>query len=130
MNIEEGIFLFLKDAVELKHLIGDSIFPLTVPEREALPYITYRRISGARVRSISGPSGIARPRFQFDIYALKYDDSRDIANALRRAMDGFSGFMGSVQVGSVTLYVERDQYQDESRTYRFTLDFVISHKEA
>lgn len=94
--------------------------------------MTYFKVSGARIHSLSGPSGLAHPRFQFDIYsdgADGYKKCKDVAKQLRKALDGFRGVVDGINIQSCLLVNEEDPYEEEPELYRVSMDFMIMHIE-
>lgn len=132
MLVEEALHDYLSTHPGLSALIAGRIYPLVLPQKPTLPAITYQRISGLRVRSHQGPSGLASPRFQFDAWADSYASARTVADELRRALDGFRGMMGGapgVRVDAVHLDTDRDLYETETRRWRVQADYFVWHEE-
>jgi len=128
--IEEAVYTHLKTDANVAALVGTRIYPLVAPQDAAYPLLVYQRISTPRVRSHSGPSGLAYPRIQITCAADQYDVTRSLANTVRASMDGFKGLLGSlVDVGAVFAENEIDEYEDQSKAFTIRLDMVIWHKE-
>lgn len=128
MVIEEALYEHLKTNAGVSALVGSRIYPIEAPQEATQPYIVYQRISGPRLRSHGGPSGLAHPRFQFTGVAATYPSLRSVMNALRAAFDGFRGVMGGgggVDVGGC--FVENEIDSEEGFVSR--LDVVVWHKE-
>lgn len=133
MMIEEALVAHLLADADVSALIDDRIFPNVAPQDAALPLLVYQRISSPRVRSQSGPSGLAHPRFQIRAKAATYAGARDLANKVRVSLDGFAGTMGGgggVSVGAAFLDNERDAYEDTLEAHSVPMDFIIWHREA
>ena len=132
MIIEEALVAYLTGYAGLSALIGTRLYPLRLPENPTYGAVTYHRISGPRVQSHSGPSGLAYPRFQFDCYATSYLGAKNVATQVRIALDGFKGTMGGtsgVAVSSALSQNDRDFYDPATRTWRVSTDFIIGHAE-
>jgi len=126
MVIEEALYSHLAADGGVSALVGNRIYPIEAPQQAALPYLVYQRVSGPRVRSHSGPSGLASPRFQITGAAETYPSLRALMNAVRVALDGFRGTMGGgVEVGAA--FVENELDSEETSVSR--LDVVLWHKE-
>ena len=75
MAIEDGLVALLSADSGVSALVGNRIHPLVLPRKPTYPALVYQRVSGERVRSLSGPSGRVRPRVQIDAYAeLKWEE--------------------------------------------------------
>lgn len=91
MTIEYGLVQRLEDDSTVGTLAGDRIYPHKLPQGPTLPAITYARVSGAREKVLKGLSQLARPTFQFDLWAKKYTEMKSLADAIRSSFDGFQG---------------------------------------
>ena len=128
MNIEEALYSKLVSDAG----VSTRIYPNVVPQDIALPAVAYQRISTVRDMAHDGPLGIAHVRFQLTISAASYTSARAVANAIRTALDGFSGLMGGV--GGVTVeasFVENDSdgYNQAGGEQVVRLDVLIIHQE-
>jgi len=128
VNIEEALYSKLVSDAG----VSTRIYPNVVPQDIALPAVAYQRISTVRDMAHDGPLGIAHVRFQLTISAASYTSARAVANAIRTALDGFSGLMGGV--GGVTVeasFVENDSdgYNQAGGEQVVRLDVLIIHQE-
>jgi len=99
------------------------IYPDDAVQSAGLPSVIYNRVSGYRVNSMSGYSGLENPRFQFNIYSTLVDDLRVICDALIAALDAATTFT------AVPCYGPFDGYDDEIGIYRRVLDVSIWNQE-
>lgn len=114
----------------VKGICSSRVYPVLLPQRPVFPAITYQRISGASDMALTGATGLSHPRFQVDIWSATYAATQALADAVREALNNYSGTVGSVAIGSVVLQSERDQYESEPvALYRVIMDFNIWHKE-
>ena len=99
-----------------------------------LPALTYQRIDTPRVHShdTSGATGTAHPRIQFDCWAASYANAKGLADALRGALNGYKGTMGSVNPVTVQSALQEDERFDDfadAGIVRISCDFIIWHLE-
>lgn len=138
MIIEEAIAALLEADSGVSAIVDDRIFPQVIRQDEEgvirLPAITYTNVSGFREHSLLGPAGYARPRMQIDCWAYFYLEAKQIAEAVRLALDGFRGDVSigsdSLRIESSTLVNVQDFDADEGKIRRVSLDFSIHHQEA
>ena len=130
MSIAADIVAFLLADSTLGGLIGTRLYPLKLPQDPTMPAITYQWISGARVHSTDGASGLSSPRIQFDCWALTYLEAEAVFEALRKRLDGFQGTAGASRIQAAFFESERDLYDDEARLYRRSTDFFVWYEEA
>ncbi len=94
--IQDALFYYLtNDATDLIAEVQTKVYPFSsVPTGTDRPYITYQIIDNSHTHHQGGASGLADPRFQFDVWAnIEYDAYR-ILDILRKALDVFRGPMG------------------------------------
>lgn len=135
ITIEEGLFAYLSTNAGLVALISTRVYPNKLPETVTLPALTYQRIDSPRVHThdTSGATGTAYPRFQFDAWATTYASAKAITDALRAALNGYRGTMGT---GGTAVTVQGALVQDESfddfadaGMLRISSDYIIWHLE-
>jgi hypothetical protein len=124
-TIDEDIVALLAADAGVSALVSARIYPDVPAESTVLPCIVYRRISGPRVQILSGPNGLAHPRFEFNCLATSKGGAKTVADAVRAALDGHRGnaFV------DVTLLDERSFFDNEPKQYRADVDFEIFHTE-
>ena len=145
--IEAGIRALLLADTGVSALVADStrdppgrgrVFPLMLPQTPAspLPAITYARVSGIRDTTLSGPVGLVKARLQVDCWASTFDGARGLAGAVRRALDGYRGWVSDVNpddpadvtnhdVQGCFLLTERDLYEPDPKTFRVVQDYLV-----
>lgn len=139
-DVEEGLFALLTGTAAVGAIVGDKVYPIEVPQGARPPWVVYFRVSGPRVRSLDGPSGLAQPRFQVECQGATADQARGLANAVRRALDGYRGTVtttaspaDTVRIGGISLLSDQDGFEDATgpgrRSFRRILDFLVTHEE-
>lgn len=129
MILEEGIYAHLTDDAGVAALVGTRIYPLQVPQDVTLPAVAYQRISGPRDHAHDGPTGLVRARVQFSALGSTYLEAKTVTEALRAALDGFKGTMGTVEVQTVFLENERDEWAEAFRLPVVRQDVIFWYKE-
>lgn len=136
MSVERALYQRLTiGAPNVSALVGTRIYPMVAPLAVSMPFCTFARISTDRVRSLSGPSGLAMARFTLDALALTYPECRAAADALRRRMDGWrrlevgAGWSCNVKASSLLSDADLHEPDAEPALFRATLDFMITYEE-
>ena len=83
---------------------------------DATPYIVHTQITGTRVNSLKGDSGLANPRFQVDVYA----DTKAQATSLKRAVR--EAILANPDLAA-TLIPEGSGYEPDTKRYRQRQEF-------
>lgn len=107
--------------------IGGRMYPETLPQMPTLPAITYQVVSEWRRPTMHGTDGLPRTRVQVDCWARTSLEARAIADAVREAVDGFSGLMGSpgTEIGGLFAANTFSSYDPEAKMYRVSRDYVV-----
>jgi len=130
VSIETGLYSHLTTDSDVSALVGTRVYPLKLPQGYTLPAISYQRVSGDRLATLSGPTGRANPRFQIDCWASTYSGVRDLASKVRQALDGHKGGLGGEDdVGGISIEGDRDLFEENTEVFRVTMDFFIPHFE-
>lgn len=130
MDIEEGLCAFLEAATSVTAVASTRIYPDVLPQVPQYPAVTIERISGQRVHNLAGPSGLGTPRIRINAWALSKAESKSLARAIRQAVDGYRGLMGTVEVRQTRIENEIDLYESDVFVYRTAQDYFLSHAEA
>jgi Protein of unknown function (DUF3168) len=136
-DLRPGLFAFLRDDAVIGPLVTTGgvarVYPVRLPQGIKLASIVYTRISGQGDYTMAGASGYARPRYQIDAWSPDPDAAGRLANAVKAALDGFTGAIGTganaVFVQGVFIADEREDYDDTVQMYRVSRDYFIHHEE-
>ncbi len=93
------------------------------------PAIRFFRVDdpSVAITNDGGPTSLARPRFQFDIYAKTAIESKEIAEQLRISWDGFSGTVVGVIIQVAFKDSAGGTYEESPNLYHTRMDFIIWH---
>lgn len=89
--------------------IGHRVFSDLAASQDNLPFITYRRTDINREQTLESPMGVPRLSVEFTIFATTRLQSRQIADDVRRVLDGFGGHFDNTQVRQTSLESESDE---------------------
>ena len=83
-----------------------------------IPYIVYAVIDDVAMMHLTAQSGDAIARVQVDSYADSHDGARELADAVREAVNGFYGTVttseGSIDITMLKLDTSYDSYETPS----------------
>ncbi len=121
MSVETDFRGYLINDAMVSGLIGTRVYPLMMPQGFTLPAVTYQRVSSDREYDLTdGPVGWCWARFQLDCYADSFSGVRELAEAVRQALDWNNG---------ITIEGERDLFEENTEVYRVTQDYLVPHSE-
>jgi hypothetical protein len=119
--ITDALVLFLHNHDELRAIQGSRLYPIRLPQEIQLPASTYRRVDAPRSLNQSGGE-LARPRYQFDLYAETYLEVATLSEAFLQAIrDWRAGRRDPAPIGGP---YDTDE-PVELKRYRMTFDVVL-----
>ena len=127
--IEEAIIEKITSTAAIVALIGDRCYLDTLPKDVEYPCIRYFRVSDppTAMSHDGGPSSLARPRFQFDIFAPAGIDAIFAREQLRIALDGLQETVLDVDIQAAFKDGSRGFYDEATNLYIEQMDFIIWH---
>lgn len=120
-------------------LVGTRIYWVRIPQKPqsetTYPCITYRRATGGHMHHLDNAQGYAQPIFEIDVWGPDSEVVENVGEQVRLKLQGFSGTMGTTDVGGVTLDDEQDFYipsdiGDDIGVHRIQYKYKIGHGEA
>jgi hypothetical protein len=108
---EQAISAVLLSDPAVAAVVGQRIYPVLAPATADLPLVTWRRSGVQRQHTLSGPMGMPTVLLSVELFAPTYEAVRDLADRVRRALDGYGGSPADcVLVNNVSLDNETDGY--------------------
>lgn len=102
------IYSILANDADVAALVGTRIYPMFVPQGASMPAITYQRIVGVRDHVLDGTTEMAEAVYQINCWSDEYSETRDLADAVRGALDDYEGTVGGVVIQNIHLEDEDD----------------------
>lgn len=109
-DIENAIYSRLTSVTAVSTRVSQRVYPTLIADSSTVtPYVVYTRVAGQHTLSTGGMTGLAEA--SFDIVCVTsgtsaYKDAKGLRDAIRLAIDGYRGAIGSVNVRGV--FVEDD----------------------
>ena len=105
-----------------------AIYPIFLPQSHAgFPAMTYSQDADDDFHLLEGVSTLYEALVSLDIYSYGYEINREIADAVRAALVGFSGTFGSVTAQHVRCSRDIDLYESDTRLHHTSLQFLIAY---
>jgi len=89
-------------------VFGDRVFPVIAPQNTPYPLLCYRRLSSTAVAALGGTAGCPVVTIEVKVYARSYASSLDAAEAVRKALNKFTGTLDGCKVQRTTWIQESD----------------------
>lgn len=134
MTLAKGIYDYLSTYCT----VGDHVYPWRLPKASELPCVTYQIIpaagpllvhSDAHDGSAPVESLFIRERVQWDAWAGSYIECEALGVELRHLLHAFRGQWGDLAIGSVSMDIMLDSYEEEVGVYRKIMDGMVRFNE-
>jgi hypothetical protein len=122
MAIESKIYDALK-ASDTLIAVTTAIYPDRIPQQTTLPTVTYSRVSGVRLWTLSGYTSVENCRVQFDIYSTSVLQRRTLCDLVINALASSTTF------NTVADNSPRDEYDDQTGVFSRSIDVSIWNRE-
>lgn len=111
--------------------LTDRAYPSGVlPQNPTLPALTFLLVSENRPKaSPQGPLQLCEARFQIDAWAARSVAAYELAEAVRKKIDGYRGPAGDEVIQSITSETGRDFYESEAKQHRVSRDYMVWFEE-
>jgi hypothetical protein len=133
-DIGKAIRTRLLSVSAVTDLVSTRIYPLTLPQGVTMPAVRYQRVSGNSDPHVTGTTGAATARLQFDIFANTYAGAEALRDAIREAIDQYTGTSSGVTIHSCNAAMHMDLFDepvhgDAVGLYQMVSDYEIVHSE-
>jgi hypothetical protein len=105
---EKALYDILSSAAGVTQYVGGRIYPSLIDQGAGLPAIAYEQISGPRFHEVSHPMGWVESRYQISIWAATYLQACEISDAVRIAIDGYTGVTVGLDIDHIFVTDEGD----------------------
>lgn len=126
MMIESGIHKLIVTDPRFADIADSRLYPILLPNDSPLPAATYQAISIKALYVLDARVNFDQLRFHVDTWGKTYGHAKDLASAVVKVLDGFSGALpdGSHVFGT-QLRNSTDYYEHEALIYRVLIEFDI-----
>jgi hypothetical protein len=133
VTLRQAVRAMLADAPGVSAIVGGRVYNATAARGVVYPRITFTVPGQSGEHLLSGPDGSAVARVRVSCWATDGETAERLSNAVKAALDGFQGYVGSVYVENCGWAFEADQTEPAgdgaSGTIHQTLvDFYIDHR--
>ena len=132
-TIQDALYSRLSGYGGLSALVSTRISPLRMKEDQALPAVTFQRISGVPIKAMGADPGTVASRFQVDCWGDRigdggYSDAVGVAVQVKAALQRYGGTVSGVVIQQIFLENELEFYEEGTDTVRVMLDFIVWHE--
>lgn len=106
--IEPGLRILLANNDPVKGIVDDRVYFVIAPQNERRPRIVLTLMSAVPGFTFEGRGGYVNGLMQINCLAPTYEQAKQLAQAVRDAVDGYAG----TQDGTVFGFIETDNTRD------------------
>lgn len=132
-NIYKALPYYLIHNSGLSALISDRIYWNEIPQGSTIPALYFEDIDTVAIKAHKEKSALPKKRIQFSIVSVSLDVSSQIAAALKNAIDGYKGNMGTgayiTDIQCCLFENERSSKEPETALKVIQQDYFIMYKE-
>lgn len=128
--IEEAVKNILEDSAGVAAIVSARIYPIQLPQECTLPAISFSKVSVfGKDLTHSGTSQTANSIMQVSCWAKSVLAVKNLANAVKAALHGYSGSVGSDTIFFSKMVNEVDIFDPEVGVYHIPVDFELMHRD-
>lgn len=132
-TIDEAIRSRMVADVALTALVGQRIYKLRAPQGVTAPFIVMFRVDASPIAGIRLDTAWQRCRLQVSSFAATAQGARDVADAVRAAINRAPGrwpaTVAGVQIDDVSFDLERDLLEEDVDLYQVAQDYECIYAE-
>ena len=135
MSVKTALATRLTLDAGVSALVGFRVYPVALPQNAPRPAITYQRMPSGHDQTLTKASGTSLGVFRIRSFGDKYSEADQVAEAVRQALQAFSGTVDGTTINAVVLTNDFDEFfqpQDASDQGVFcvTFDFHVRYAES
>ena len=128
LTIDDAVYSYFSAVAGVTAVIGDRIYPTTLPLGATLPAIVYHQISGPREYPLGSSAGPVHARIQFDAYGTTAKAAKQAVDAIEAALSGFAGSYSGLTVHGAWVDNELTNYDAVPLVYHRLLDVTVLYE--
>lgn len=131
-DVTTAIYTRLQAVAAVTSLVSARVYPRIAPQNPTKPYVTFQKIGGeAPAPAMGASAGLRSQLVQFDAWAETYLGGHAVMEAVRGALERYSGTHGGVELHHI--FVEReptDDFEDEAtpNLHHASMDFRVWYR--
>ncbi len=130
MEIFEAFTGYLLGSVALSNLVGDRIFPDSLPEHHIGSGIVYQAIGGGVEYTLQSRESLKTPQYQFSCYGASNKEAYAVYKQLVKAFDEVPTYLEGLNIQFIEQLSEPvKDYEPETKRHCYKVDFQFYYTE-
>jgi len=127
VSIKTSLYTYLSGNSTIS-ATGAVIFPQTIPPQStSQKMLTFAMDEDSDQQILDGVSGLREALFVVDCYSPSYLDADTLATAVKSALVGYRGALGTNVAEHIRKEREFDLFESDTRLHRVSLQFLIAY---
>jgi hypothetical protein len=126
--IGDVIYNLLSNDATVSGLVGLKIYPYIGTENIVYPYIVYDQVSLQPTDTKDGVSELDTVSYDVEIYTKSPSELTSVSNAVRDALDRYSGTVNTKLIDSIRYLGENSGFSLDDRVYLRVQNYSIRYK--
>lgn len=128
--IEAAVKGLLTSDATVSGIVSARVYPIALPQDAMLPAISYSRVSTFdKSLTHSGTNKAARTVLQISCWARSALAAKNLANAVKAVLHGYSGETSGETIFSSQVVNEVDLFDPEVGIYQIPVDVTVHHRD-
>lgn len=128
-----NLYSYLSGRTGITALVSSRIYPHHLPQSvSTFPVLTFQQISNNHLHHLDSAAGVTVARVQVDCWGNTLSSVESLGEAVRAALQGYMGVMGTTVIHFVQLDSEQDLHElglegSDEWIYRRSQDYLIKY---
>jgi hypothetical protein len=114
ISVGKTIYSILSNNTNITNKVSTNIYPLIADVNTTFPFIIYKRTSINPSYTKDEFSGIDEDNVEIIIASNKYDESVEVAELVRTALEGKKGMQGTINIKNIRLIGADEDYIEDT----------------
>lgn len=125
-SITEDLQTFLLTQTGLTALVGQQIYPQTLPQNTTFPAISYEVTNDTPNHTMGSEAANPRkPLITYNVWAETYKEAKQVSAQLHTALEDKTGGLATRTLQWILFENEYDIYESDTEIHHIVVDFVV-----
>ncbi len=125
MNTEAAIYSLLSSNTAITNIVGNKIYPDTIPQGTTNPCITFSEISVIPNNTKTSTSKLDLCTVTINNYHNSQMLAKQLGQITRSILDGYKGTVANCNIQSITFNTSTSYYDYEAECYRCYSEYYV-----
>lgn len=129
-TLDTALSDYIKAHASVLPLVSGRVYPMVAPQQAIFPLVLYQEIDYRAEHHMTAATGLAQTFWQWDAYAERHAQARQVGFALTSALDHLTGNIGGLDIRCIFVRDRRTLLEDpedgsQQPIFRVSIDTEI-----